>query len=753
MATISTATNEKVYSIPKWLGLNEHPDGDTRLKLGEASKMVNWKITRDGNLKRRQGQEFVAGLCDSYHVRVSTQLTVLYRDAPADEIIEVYTSATAMYPPGKITLYGNNPDIHDGVHWNMAVEVEPNYIRKANNIGMPITTEGGVATVATVDRVPIGELGTYLAALGEGVYAYVDFDEAPYAINASCLRASGSKYTLGGYRLDAVPDSATPSIKGMWAGIVGGENVFLAACDGAIWRLRISDYEETAREKLGEIQTDKGVNFIPFNNTVYIQNGYEYYMYNGEEFQTVSGYVPLIMISIGPLDTDTNNDNVNDTASDAGDLTGENINRLNGKRRIWISPDGTNKVFKLPEGDLASIDYVRDLAQGRFLVKTTEYTVNLDAQTVTFVSTPAKAVNAYEIAYTVNTTYRSDVTGNLYCEIFSGSTDTTLFLYGDGTNRAIYSGMDYNGQPRADYFPDQYELRVGDDNTPITSLIRHYSVLMAYKTNSAWAISYSITQLATGDMTPALYITPVNKDIGNAAPAQVRLVENNPLTCSGSELYHWRNTGYYTSQLSRDERQAQRISDRVQRSIKEIDFKTCCMWDDNDNQEFYISGNGITLVWNYVVDAWYRYEGLNAVKMCNYQGEVYIGTSEGRILKLSDSENGDEGYPILAEWESGAMDFGASHMRKYSSMLWLGLKPEKGTSVDVCVITDRKNTFKDKIVSSEKAKVKGEPFMTRSKIKAKKFVFYRLLLSVNEKMPAVTVTNVDFRVRQTGYAK
>ena len=65
MATITGATNEKIFGVKNWLGLNEHPDGDTRLKLGEASKMVNWKITRDGNLKRRPGTEFVIGLCDT----------------------------------------------------------------------------------------------------------------------------------------------------------------------------------------------------------------------------------------------------------------------------------------------------------------------------------------------------------------------------------------------------------------------------------------------------------------------------------------------------------------------------------------------------------------------------------------------------------------------------------------------------------------------------------------------------------------
>ena len=86
-------------------------------------------------------------------------------------------------------------------------------------------------------------------------------------------------------------------------------------------------------------------------------------------------------------------------------------------------------------------------------------------------------------------------------------------------------------------------------------------------------------------------------------------------------------------------------------------------------------------------------------------------------------------------------------------MMWIGLKPVAGASVDVCVITDRKNTFREKIVSADKAKVPGQPFPVRSKIKAKKFTYYKLVLSVKDKMPAVTVTNVVFRVRQTGYSK
>ena len=284
-------------------------------------------------------------------------------------------------------------------------------------------------------------------------------------------------------------------------------------------------------------------------------------------------------------------------------------------------------------------------------------------------------------------------------------------------------------------------------------MVRHYSDLVCYKTNECWALNYTMVTLATGEITPALTVVPVNRDKGNIAPGQVRLVDNNPVTCSSTELYHWINSSYYSSHLSRDERQARRISDRIQRSIKDVSLPTACMWDDNDGQEFYICGNGIALVWNYTQDVWYRYENFDAVQMCNFRGDVYIGTSTGRILRLTYDQKSDDGKLVEAEWESGAMDFGADYMRKYIATLWVGLKPEKDTSVDVTVITDKKNTFRDKIISSEKAKVAGEPFMVKTKIKAKKFTFYRLILKVVDKQPAVTVTNIDFRVRQTGYTK
>ena len=57
MAAITGSANEKIFQIRAWGGLNENPDGDTKLKMGEAAVMRNFRITRDGNLQRRPGSK------------------------------------------------------------------------------------------------------------------------------------------------------------------------------------------------------------------------------------------------------------------------------------------------------------------------------------------------------------------------------------------------------------------------------------------------------------------------------------------------------------------------------------------------------------------------------------------------------------------------------------------------------------------------------------------------------------------------
>lgn len=609
MARITGSANEKVFQIRAWGGLNENPDGDTKLKTGEAAVLRNFRVTRDGNLQRRPGSRAIAAL-------------------------------------------------------------------------LPEGAEAG-------------------------------------------------------------------PVRGVWNGNVGGVEQLIAACAGRLWKLWDDEAGAFIKEEIGSIETEREIHFFGFDNHLYIINGAEYKVWDGNTLADVGGYRPLVTVSVPPS---------------GGGETLEQVNKLCGARRCWFSPDGESGVFQLPETGLQSVDYVKDLSTGEAL-DPSAYTADTEAGTVTFSQAPAMGVNTLEVGWTMAESFREQVLNMRWGELYAGSQDTRIFLYGDGSNRAIYSGLDYDGKPRADYFPDLNEVAVGDANTPITGMIRHYSRLSCFKSDSAWTIEYGAVTLADGAQTEAFYVTPVNRAIGNAAPGQVRLVLNSPRTLHGSDVYEWKNYSAYSANLTHDERQAKRISDRVYATLRQFDLKNCVCYDDNWAQEYYICHNGRALIHNYAADAWYAYEDFDAVCMANFRGELLYGTSDGRLMHFSTDYLSNDGRAIDAYWESGSMSFGQDYQRKYAAMLWVGVKPESSAEVEVTVQTDRSSSYTEKLVSSSLANfahvnyakwsfaTNRKPQMSRLKIKAKKFVFYKLVFRTSAADSTVTILAADIRVRFTGYAK
>ena len=426
----------------------------------------------------------------------------------------------------------------------------------------------------------------------------------------------------------------------------------------------------------------------------------------------------------------------------------EQINKLCGLRRARFSPDGTQKVFVLPEGGLASIDYVRSTATGEEL---TGWTADTASGKLTFTTAPAEGVNSLEIGWTVPEDTAADIRAMRYAELYNGAQDSRIFVYGDGTNRAFHTGVDYDGTPRADYFPELGVVHVGDSNTPITAMIRHYDRLLAFKLDSAWSISYSAITLTDGSVTAGFYVTPVNRSIGNCAPGQAVLVENRPRTLDGRSIVEWRSASS-SGNITGDERNAERISQRVDETIRSFDLATARTFYDKYAHEYYVIGaDGTALVHGIEPDAWYVYTNLAATCLINYKDELYYGTSDGQLRHFSDEYFSDEGEPIDAYWESGSMPFDREFKRKYSAMLWVGIKPEDHGYLAVTAETDRSSDFAERSFSTGDAA--GVPEMNRIKLKAKKFTYYKLKLSNNTADTTATVVSVDLRVRGAGYVR
>ena len=521
-------------------------------------------------------------------------------------------------------------------------------------------------------------------------------------------------------------------VRGLWSGFVAGQEVLCAACNGYLWQLARSEDGAWSKTACGAIDTGEDVHMFGFQDRLYLLNGSEYKVWDGTALTDVGGYRPLVAVSVPPA---------------GGGTALEQINKLNGLRRVRVSPDGTATAFRLPERDLASVDYVRDAATGEDIES---YDVSLTAGTVTITPAPAEGTNSIEIGYSVAADTAEEILAMRCAELYNGAQDTRVFVYGDGTNRCFYSGIDFDGLPRADYFPELNVAHIGDANTPVTAMIRHYDRLLAFKLDSAWSIGYAQLTLADGSVTAGFYVAPINRSVGCCAPGQAVLVENRPRTLDARSVVEWRTTA--SGSLSGDERNAERVSQRVDETIRSFDLETAKAFYDKYAHEYYVIGaDGTALVNGIDADAWYVYTNFAARCLINYKDELYFGTADGYLRHFSTEYFSDEGEAIDAYWESGSMPFGADFRRKYSAMLWVGIRPDDNGYLAVTAKTDRKTDFAEYSFST--ADAAQVPEMNRIKLKAKKFTYYNLILSNNTADTTATVVSVDIRVRGTGYVR
>lgn len=540
-------------------------------------------------------------------------------------------------------------------------------------------------------------------------------------------------------------DGAETRVYGVWRGIAGASEHILASFGGHIWDI---DTKNSAAKDKGSAPMGE-VSFFGFGGKVYLLGGGEYKSWDGgtdTAFATVEGYVPLIQTATTP--------------KGEGRLV-ETVNRLTGKRRVQFSPDGTATVFQLPEKGINEVSSVKSGGE-----PVTNCTMDLENGTVTFTAAPAAGTNTVEIEYRKGDGARSEVTGMKYSELFNGATDTRVFLYGDGTNRAVYSGVPFaTGRASAEYFPDLYELTVGESNTPLTALVRHYSRLMAFKTDSAWAILQGEIGLADGGSTAAFYVQPVNRQFGNEAPGQVRLLENNPLTMDAGSVYQWRSGSSYASYISNNENNAKRISDRVASTLKGFDLKKVLTANIKADHEFWFLHGTRALILNYANDSWYLYDGLPFSRIVEYEGTVIGFSDDGAVVEFSQKYRSDNGAPIDCYAATGAMDFDKDWLLKYSPMIFVAMQPASNARIKVTVETNRRSDYPEKTVAYSLATflhvdfnhfsfaTNRKPQVKKVKMKVKKATFYRLIFKSNSASATATVIETDIRLRYAGNVK
>lgn len=533
---------------------------------------------------------------------------------------------------------------------------------------------------------------------------------------------------------------STPEFSGTWCGTLDGQRHTVVSFGGVLWDI----------DPAGGTPVQKGTctqdiaSFFGFSNKVYLLNGHEYMSWDGKadsSFQTVEGYIPTVRTASAPQ---------------GGGTLLENVNRLTGKRKVKFSPDGVSTAFVL-EKDVDEVVSVEGASSS--------YTLDKASGTVTFSSAPPKGVNTVIITYRKGNGEREQVEKMRFAEFYNGATDTRVFLYGDGTNKTIYSGMDLDkSAPSAEYFPDLFEASVGDENTPITAMVRHYARMMVFKTGSAWSMDYSTVTSALGQVSTVFLVLPVNRQLGNEAPGQARLLENNPLSLAEQNIYQWK-TGTTGGNITADTRNASRISDRVRATLSDFDLSKTATFNRLRESEFWFLCDGTALILNYAADAWYVYDNCPFLSMLEIEGEIYGFTKEGVVRHISQQYRNDDGAEISARAETGSMDFDRDWLLKYSPMIFVAIKPESGARVHVTVETNRRSDYPKKLVSAGLAGfnhvdfahfsfgTNRKPKVKRVKLKVKKATFYKLIFESESASATVTLLETDIQLRYAGNVK
>jgi len=537
-------------------------------------------------------------------------------------------------------------------------------------------------------------------------------------------------------------------IQGMWYGTLDNKLTFIFALNGSIYRLNDNYWLDDTLwgsfddcvTNLGNL-TDSLTNFFLFNNILYIINGYEYKKYIGTgTIQTVTGYIPKTYIGCKP--------------STGSGTAFEDINLLTGSKRVTFNGD-TTSTYKLLEQNIDSIDFVK--VDGVTKTITTHYTVNLTTGIITFTSgnIPAVGINNVEIEWTKGTGTRELVEKNRFAELFGEASDNRVFLYGhtDNINQRINSIL-ADGIPSAEYFSATNIDLIGSSDFAITDIKQQQKSMLVFKENETYYSYYDIVNLDGVDIVN-FPIYKINDTRGNLPYGQSQLL-NNKIYTIDTTLINWTTTQIV------DERNMKEIGIRIQRDLNNNDLSLAKTVDYQSKFEMWISIGKQVWIYNYLLDTFSRLT-LEDEPTCwiLIGSELYFGTTDGRIMKISENYITFNGVAIESHWEMNMFNFGTDYLTKSLTKAWITLASQTKSSCDIKFVTDSSITpttesidrsiitFGNVDFSNFTFTTNYNPKTFRLKLRAKKFTYLKLVLDSNEIDTSFVVLNFTLKT-ETG---
>lgn len=534
--------------------------------------------------------------------------------------------------------------------------------------------------------------------------------------------------------------------QGGWQGTLNGKNSFIFINDGNVYEYDLDISTETVDIAdliteatvvlLGTI-TDAKTSIFWFESKVYFINGTDYKYYDGTTYGDVVGYIPTIAIETPPT---------------GGGTDFEEINLLTGKKKQNFTGDNVATLYQLRELNIDA-DLLIITVDGVTKTETVDFTVNRTLGQVTFTVAPgtdALVIIQWNKASASNVAL---VKNNRFAMDFGPGNDTAIFMWGNENfgNKRIWTGV-----LDASYFPEFNFTLIGSDEFPITDIVAQYDRQIIFKTNRThYSYAEYITLLSKYDYP----VFDLNEAVGNVAFNGVQVVENSPVSLHKHSWWIWTNTSI------EDERNAKNITERIRKSLEDIDLSTAVTFDNQKQKELFINIDDIIYIWNYGNDTFYIFDNISATWFLDENGTIYYG-SQGTVEKRSGLN--DNGTAIEANLELGFTDFGVNELTKNSRVMWVTIQPYSRTSVDISYATNKINTseakevkvvgyvlldFNDIDFNDFSFLTNRNPQTKRRKLRAKKYTTIKFIFKNSELDEELVIISIKVLAETQGETK
>jgi hypothetical protein len=438
---------------------------------------------------------------------------------------------------------------------------------------------------------------------------------------------------------------------------VRGEECFIYKSGRTLKAVRLTDM------RLFSCDTGSSakVGYFTFGGDVYIYGYGFYYRFDGGGFEQITPYIPTVAVSC--------------SNSGAGTVY-ESLNIICDKAAVSYSPDGVSADFVLPDiaEDVVKVELYGDEVDINY------YEYDAATHVLTLDQTPSGSVpDSLKVTFkmSLGTMLNMPVPGTGFC-IYGGDRDTRVFAYGGG-NVLRYSDVTSTG-PDPTYFPADNFITVGDGSSKITALIRHYDRLMIFTERETWFLSPSTVDYE-GYAKPSFPLSPLNSVVGSIGGGAA-YADSSPVTLSSDGIY------VFGRSTVRDERSAQRISDRVSSYTSPAFLKGAKVYDNEHDKEIWMCYDGGALIYNYGTDAFYYYDNVVAEYVFGLNGKTAFYSGEG-LYVFDEGCDTDNGEGIDAVWESGAVTLDKTSKKRRLRRVCLSYLPGGDVSASVYVIPNR----------------------------------------------------------------